>query len=337
MTLPGYLKIPRDELIRRAEAAKARLLKCDICPNNCGVDRLSGKVGVCGAKAAAEVASYNIHMGEEPPISGTQGSGTIFFSHCTLKCVYCQNWPISQKGNGKTVDADGLAGMMLELKRRGAHNVNFVTPTHYMPRILEALVVAVDRGFDLPIVYNTSGYEVVPVLRLLDGIVDVYLPDMRYACDLQAKKYSKAKMYSMYNRAAIKEMFRQVGAAKNQLGIAENQAGSANNQADWDGPECGIYNRVGSLVTDEDGIAVRGLIVRHLVLPGGISGTEEVMKFLAEEVDRGVHISLMDQYFPAYLAETIPELSRKITPDEYQAAIDIQEKYGLHEGWVQEH
>jgi putative pyruvate formate lyase activating enzyme len=267
------------------------------------VDRLSGKVGVCGAKAAAEVASYNIHMGEEPPISGTQGSGTIFFSHCTLKCVYCQNWPISQKGNGKTVDADGLAGMMLELKRRGAHNVNFVTPTHYMPRILEALVVAVDRGFDLPIVYNTSGYEVVPVLRLLDGIVDVYLPDMRYACDLQAKKYSKAKMYSMYNRVAVKEMFRQVG----------------------------------NLVTDEDAVAVRGLIVRHMVLPGGISGTEEVMKFLAEEVDRGVHISLMDQYFPAYLAEGIPELARKITAEEYQAAMDIQEKYGLHEGWVQEH
>lgn len=303
MTLPSYLKISRAELQARADKAKEKLKSCGICPNNCGVDRLSGEVGICGAKALAQVASYNIHMGEEPPISGTRGSGTIFFSHCTLKCVYCQNWPISQKGNGNETDAAGLASMMLELKRRGAHNVNFVTPTHYMPHILGALVLAVDGGFDLPIVYNTSGYELIPVLRLLDGIVDIYLPDMRYACDLQAKKYSRAKMYSMYNRAAVKEMFRQVG----------------------------------NLVTDGDGIAVRGLIVRHLVLPGGISGTEDVMKFLTEEVDRGVHISLMDQYFPAYKATGMPELARRITPDEYQAAVDVQERYGLHEGWVQEH
>lgn len=301
--LPGYLNIHRDELVRRAEKAKERLKSCDLCPNNCGINRLEGQVGICGAGASAKVASHNIHTGEEPPISGTRGSGTIFFSHCTLKCVYCQNWPISQKGNGNETDAAGLASMMLELKKRGAHNVNFVTPTHYMPHILEALVLAVDGGFDLPIVYNTSGYELVPVLRLLDGIVDIYLPDMRYACDLQAKKYSKAKMYSMYNRAAIKEMYRQVG----------------------------------NLVTNEDGIALRGLIVRHLVLPGGISGTEEIMKFLAEEVGGGVHISLMSQYFPAYKATGIPELARRITPEEYDAAVEIQEKYGLHEGWVQEH
>ncbi len=299
---PGYLELSRDELRARAEKAKAKLASCELCPNNCGVNRLEGQVGLCRAKYLPKVASANLHTGEEPPISGTRGSGTIFLSHCTLNCVYCQNWPISQKGNGKETSIEGLADMMLGLQRRGAHNVNFVTPTQYMPQILEALVLAVDNGFELPIVYNTSGYEAVPALRLLDDIVDVYLPDMRYACDRQAKRYSRARMYSMYNRAAIKEMYRQVG----------------------------------NLVTDEDGIAVRGLIIRHLVLPGGISGTEEIMKFLAHEVSRDVHISLMAQYFPAYLAETMPELNRKITAGEYQAARDAMERYGLTEGWVQE-
>jgi putative pyruvate formate lyase activating enzyme len=300
---PGYLNIPHEELIRRAEKAKARLAECDLCPNNCGVNRLEGQVGICRAKYNPKVASYNLHNGEEPAISGLLGSGTIFFSNCTLKCGYCQNWPISQKGNGVETDIAGLARMMLELKNRGAHNINLVTPTHYMPQFLEALCIAVDGGFDLPIVYNTSGYEVVPALRLLDGIVDIYLPDMRYACDMQGKKYSKARMYSSYNRAAVKEMFRQVG----------------------------------NLITDEDGVAVKGLIIRHLVLPGGISGTLEVMRFIAEEVSKGVHISLMDQYFPAYKADGIPELARKITLDEYESAIDIMESFGLHEGWIQEH
>jgi putative pyruvate formate lyase activating enzyme len=296
------MNISRDDLLSRAEKAKARLSSCDLCPNNCGVNRLEGQVGTCRAKYLPEVASANLHFGEEPPLSGTRGSGTIFFSHCTLGCVYCQNWPISQKGNGKRTTIDGLAGMMLELQRRGAHNVNFVTPTHYMPQILEALVVAADKGFSLPIVYNTSGYEVVPSLKLLDGIVGIYLPDMRYACDKQAKRYSKARMYSMYNRAAVKEMFRQVG----------------------------------NLVTDEHGIAERGLIIRHLVLPGGISGTGEIMRFLAEEVSKDVYISLMAQYFPAYMATTMQELNRKITGVEYQAAIDAMERHGLTEGWVQE-
>jgi putative pyruvate formate lyase activating enzyme len=300
---PVYLNISRDELARRAKKAKEKLAACDLCPNDCGVNRFDGELGLCGAGADVKVASWNLHHGEEPAISGTRGSGTIFFSHCTMKCAYCQNWPISHKGNGTVTDATGLAAMMLELKVRGAHNVNLVTPTHYMPQILEALAIAVDGGFDLPIVYNTSGYEVVPALKLLDGIVDIYLPDMRYACDTQAKKYSKAKMYSVYNRAAVKEMFRQVGLLK----------------------------------TDEDGIAVRGLIIRHLVLPGGISGTEEIMKFIAEELSPKVAISLMDQYFPTYRADAFPEINRKITAAEYQAAMDIMDGYGLHEGWVQEH
>jgi putative pyruvate formate lyase activating enzyme len=299
----SYLNISRDELARRVEIAKGKLAACDLCPNDCGVNRLTGELGLCGAGADVKVASWNLHHGEEPAISGTRGSGTIFFSHCTMKCAYCQNWPISHKGNGTGTDARGLAGMMLELKARGAHNVNLVTPTHYMPRILEALAIAVDGGFDLPLVYNTSGYEVVPALKLLEGIVDIYLPDMRYACDNHAKKYSKAKMYSVYNRAAVKEMFRQVGL----------------------------------LETDEYGVAVRGLIIRHLVLPGGISGTEEIMKFIAGELSRDVAISLMDQYFQTYRADTFPEMNRRITSAEYQAAMDVMDRYGLHEGWVQEH
>jgi len=303
MMLPGYLKISREELARRAAKAWEMLRSCDLCPNDCGVNRLEGQVGLCGAGAAPRVASHNLHLGEEPPISGTRGSGTIFFSHCTLKCSYCQNWPISQNGNGEDTDIPGLAGMMLELKRRGAHNVNFVTPTHYMPHILGALVLAVEDGFDLPIVYNTSGYEAATALRLLDGIVDVYLPDMRYACDSVAKRYSRAKMYSSFNRAAVKEMFRQVG----------------------------------TLVTDEEGNAVRGLIIRHLVLPGGLSGTDEVLRFVSDELNSDVHVSLMDQYFPAYMADTVPELARKITYQEYETAMGLLDAYGLHEGWLQEH
>ena len=299
----GYLNIPREELVRRVKIAKEKLTKCDLCPNDCGVDRTAGELGFCHGGANAKVASSNLHFGEEPAISGERGSGTIFFSNCTMKCAYCQNWPISHKGNGEEVDAAGLAKMMLTLQARGAHNINFVTPTHYMPQILEALSIAIEGGFNIPIVYNTSGYETLAALRLLDGIVDVYLPDMRYALDEHAKKYSRAKGYTAYNKAAIKEMFRQVGL----------------------------------LEVDGTGIAVRGLIVRHLVLPGGLSGTEEIMRFLAEEVSKYVSISLMDQYFPTYRAVDFPEINRKITAAEYGRAMEIMEKYGLYEGWVQEH
>ena len=297
------LNISIDELNSRASSALARLEKCDLCPNDCGVNRLEGQVGLCGAGAKAKAASYNLHFGEEPAISGARGSGTIFFSHCTLKCAYCQNWPISHKGNGVEYDATGLAKIMLELRGRGAHNINLVTPTHYMPQILEALVIAVEGGFNIPIVYNTSGYESLPALRLLDGVVDIYLPDMRYSNDELAKKYSKARKYASYNRAAIMEMFRQVGLLK----------------------------------TDGDGMAARGLIIRHLVLPENISGTEEVLKFIAKELSPQVAVSLMDQYFPTYEAADYPEIDRKITEKEYLAAQDVMERYGLYEGWVQEH
>ncbi|MHB8172869.1 MAG: radical SAM protein [Nitrospirota bacterium] len=298
-----YLNIPINELKSRAKAALARLEKCDLCPNDCGVNRLEGQLGFCNAGATAKVASYNLHLGEEPAISGTRGSGTIFFSHCTMKCAYCQNWPISHKGNGIEYDAAGLAKVMLELQHRGAHNINLVTPTHYMPRILEALPIAIEGGFNIPIVYNTSGYEALSALRLLDGIVDIYLPDMRYSRDDFAKKYSKARMYTSYNRAAVKEMFRQAGLLR----------------------------------MNDDGIAEKGLIIRHLVLPEDISGTEDVLKFIAEELSPDIAISLMDQYFPTCNAADYPEINRKIMASEYEAAQDLMERHGLYEGWVQEH
>jgi putative pyruvate formate lyase activating enzyme len=242
------------------------------------------------------------HHGEEPPLSGTKGSGTIFFTNCNLRCVYCQNYPISQLGNGAERTLGELACQMVWLQEQGCHNLNLVTPTHFMPQILKALGIAKERGFNLPIVYNTSGYESIEALQLLDGIVNIYLPDMRYADDAAALKYSSAPHYPEINRAAIKEMFRQVG----------------------------------NLVLDENGVAQRGLIIRHLVLPVGLSGTDGVMKFLAEEISKDVYISLMSQYFPAYRAQEFEEIDRRITPEEYDEAYEIMQKYGLENGWVQE-
>jgi putative pyruvate formate lyase activating enzyme len=248
------------------------------------------------------ISSVSPHHGEEPPLSGTKGSGTIFFTNCNLKCVYCQNYPISQLGNGAERTVGELACQMVWLQEKGCHNLNLVTPTHFMPQILKALAIARERGFELPIVYNTSGYESVEALRLLDNIVDIYLPDMRYADDAIALKYSSAPHYPEINRAAIREMFMQVG----------------------------------NLVIDKNGVAQRGLIIRHLVLPGGLSGTEGVMKFLAEEISKDVYISLMSQYFPAYKANENRDINRRISEKEYDEAYDIKMKYGLKNGWVQD-
>lgn len=290
------------ELQDRIEAAYELLEACHVCPRGCGVDRLQDeKLGMCRTGLNPVISSVSPHHGEEPPISGTRGSGTIFFTNCNLKCVYCQNYPISQMGNGAERTVGELACQMLWLQEQGCHNLNLVTPTHVMPQILKALGIAKERGFNLPIVYNTSGYESLEALRLLDGIVDIYLPDMRYSDDATALKYSSAPRYPEINRAAIKEMFRQVG----------------------------------NLVLDENGVAQRGLIIRHLVLPGGFSGTEGVMRFLAEEVSKEVYISLMSQYFPAYRAQEFKEIHRRITPEEYDEAYQIMLKYGLENGWIQ--
>jgi len=295
--------ISETELQERIEAAYKLLESCRVCPRECGVNRLKNdKLGFCRSGLNPVVSSVSPHHGEEPPLSGTKGSGTIFLTNCNLKCAYCQNYPISQMGNGAERTPGELACSMLWLQEQGCHNLNLVTPTHYMPQILKALGIARERGFNLPVVWNSSGYESIEALRLLDGIVDIYLPDMRYSDDAIGRKYSVAPRYPEINRAAIREMFRQVG----------------------------------NLELDEDGIAKRGLIIRHLVLPGGLSGTEGVMKFLAEEISKDVYISLMSQYFPAYKAKEYKELSRRITADEYEKARRIMEQYGLENGWVQE-
>lgn len=291
------------ELENRIDAAYQLLESCCVCPRECGVNRLKNdKLGFCRSGLNPIISSASPHHGEEPPLSGTKGSGTIFFTNCNMKCVYCQNYPISQMGNGAEKTPGELACQMLWLQEQGCHNLNLVTPTHFVPQILNALGIAYERGFNLPIVYNSSGYDSVEALRLLDGIVDVYLPDMRYADDAIAMKLSVAPHYHEINRAAIKEMFRQVG----------------------------------NLELDGSGIAQRGLIVRHLVLPNKLSGTERIMKFLAEEISRDVCISLMSQYFPAFKAHENIDINRRINEQEYDQAYELKLKYGLRNGWMQE-
>lgn len=291
------------ELNERIESAYKLLEHCRVCPRECGVNRLKNdKMGFCRSGLNPVVSSASPHHGEEPPLSGDKGSGTIFFTNCNQRCVYCQNYPISQMGNGVERTPGELACQMMSLQDAGCHNLNLVTPTHFMPQILKSLALAKERGFSLPIVWNSSGYESVEALRLLDGIVDIYLPDMRYSDNAPAMKCSVAPHYVEINQAAIKEMYRQVG----------------------------------NLVLDDDGLAKRGLIIRHLILPGGISGTEGIMKFLAKEISKDVYISLMSQYFPAYRAKEFKEINRRITVEEYEEAYRIMRKYGLENGWVQE-
>ena len=291
------------ELSERINAAYRLLESCSVCPRECGVNRLhDDKLGFCRSGLNPVISSVSAHHGEEPPLSGTKGSGTIFLTNCNLRCTYCQNYPISQMGNGVERTPGELSCQMIWLQEQGCHNVNLVTPTHFMPQILKALGLASERGFNLPIVYNTSGYESLQALHLLDGIVDIYLTDMRYSDDAISRRYSLALHYPEINRKAVKEMYRQVG----------------------------------NLVVDENGIAKRGLIIRHLVLPNGLSGTDGVMKFLSREISKDVFISLMAQYFPAYNAKEIKELSRRISAEEYEDARRIMEQNGLENGWMQE-
>lgn len=240
------------------------------------------------------------HHGEEPSISGTQGSGTIFFSWCNMACVYCQNYEFSQLGQGREVEFEELAQFMLTLQKLGCHNINLVTPTHVMPQILKALEIAISNGLKIPLVYNTSGYELPQIIRLLNGIVDIYLPDMRYADNEMATKYSDALDYPKYNQESVKEMHKQVGVAEIEKAIIK-----------------------------------RGLVIRHLVLPDNISGTDKIMKFIAQELSKDTYISLMSQYIPYYKAREFKEISRRITYKEYVDARQIMQKYGLSNGWVQ--
>jgi putative pyruvate formate lyase activating enzyme len=302
---PSYLRLHRSgELAVLAQDAWVSLASCTLCPRACGVNRLKGERGVCRVAADPVVASWNVHLWEEPPISGTRGSGTIFFAGCTGRCRFCQNYPISQFGYGNRVSVERLGGMMLELQQRGCHNINFVTPTHFVPQILGAVDSAAARGLRLPLVYNTSGFESVGTLRLLQHVIDIWLPDAKYADDAIASRISGFPGYVAHNRAALSEIFRQVGD---------------------------------ELVMDEMGIALRGLIVRHLVLPQDLSGTAAVLSWLAAQLSPRIHVSLMDQYFPAHRALDDPILGRKITAEEYEAALDAFDAAGLENGWMQEH
>jgi putative pyruvate formate lyase activating enzyme len=293
----------KTSLIRsRLKEAYSLLSPCRACPRRCGVNRFKGETGICGAGFLPEISSDNLHFGEEPPISGTRGSGTVFFAGCSLRCAFCQNYPISQMRHGKRTTVPGLAGMMVRLQERGAHNINLVTPSHFAPQIMGALLIAYESGLNLPLVYNCGGYESLEMLKLWDGIMDVYMPDMKYADPAHAGAYSSAADYPEINRAAVAEMARQAGVLR----------------------------------MDGEGIALRGLLIRHLVLPGGLAGTETVLRFIAERISPETHVSLMSQYFPAHLAPGMPPIDRKVTPSEYAAARSLLERFGLEHGWVQE-
>ncbi|MGQ9625803.1 MAG: radical SAM protein [Anaerolineae bacterium] len=283
------------ELRSRVEDAYARLESCQICPRACGVNRRKGDLGVCRTGERAVVSSFNPHFGEEAPLVGRGGSGTIFFTNCNLKCQFCQNYEISQLGHGREVEPEDLATMMLHLQNQGCHNINFVSPTHVVPQILAGVLIAAEAGLRVPLVYNTGGYDAFETLALLDGIFDIYMPDMKYASDEVARKYSKVENYPAVNRAAVREMHRQVG----------------------------------DLVLDSRGVAQRGLLVRHLVLPEGLAGTPEIVRFLAEEISPNTYLNLMDQYRPCYKAHEYPPLNRRITRQEFEEAVRLAEEAGL--------
>ncbi|MCR3882849.1 MAG: radical SAM protein [Methanothrix sp.] len=296
--MASYNQMPQETLRERAEAALDSLESCDICPRACGVNRLAGEVGYCRSGRLARVSSFTPHFGEEAPLVGTRGSGTIFMTGCNLRCVFCQNYDISHLGEGREVSPAKLAEMMICLQEGGCHNINFVTPTHFVPQILEALCEAAAMGLLVPLVYNSGGYDSVETLRLLDGIFDIYMPDAKYGTDSTAKKYSDAPDYTRIMKAAIREMHRQVGP----------------------------------LEVDDDGVAIQGLLVRHLVLPENLAGTAEVVRFLAEEVSPETYLNVMAQYHPCYKAYSYPELSRPITLREYAEAVGLARAAGLDRG-----
>ncbi len=302
VSFPAYLALSESgELARRAGLGYAAMRSCTLCPRDCRVNRLRGEKGFCGIGKIAGVASANIHTGEEPPISGTRGSGTIFFTGCNMRCRFCQNWPISQLRHGQPTPPQRLASMMLNLQKRGAHNINLVTPSHVVPQFLAGLAIAARQGLMLPIVYNSNGYEGMEALRLLDGVVDIYMPDIKYSDRDSAARCSCAPDYWDVVRPAIKEMFRQVG----------------------------------NFEIDEEGIGRRGLLIRHLVLPGGLSGSEKIFEFIATELSTEVPVNLMSQYFPADKAVGDPLLGRGITHEEFAEAEKALHRHGLTNGWIQ--
>jgi putative pyruvate formate lyase activating enzyme len=284
---PAYLK--NEHIIEeRIEKSRAVLESCEICPRRCKVNRLKGEKGICRTGSQALVSSFSPHFGEEDPLVGTEGSGTIFFTNCNLLCAFCQNYDISHAGNGYEVNAVTLAGMMIELQGRGVHNINFVTPSHVVPQILEALPYAIDKGVRVPLVYNSSAYDSVKTLKLLDGIIDIYMPDLKFSDSDVSRAYCKAPDYPAVAQEAIKEMHRQVG----------------------------------DLILNDQNIAVRGLLVRHLVMPENKAGTKALMKFLAREISKNTYVNIMAQYRPCGDAQKFKEINRPITSKEHQSAVN---------------
>jgi len=295
---PAYLRLYESgALAERVERALQALRSCRACPRNCKVDRWAGKFAVCKTGRYAIVSSYSPHFGEEDCLRGWRGSGTIFFSGCNLRCVFCQNFEISWRLDGKAVPPAQLAAMMLDLQVRGCHNINFVTPEHVVPQIIEALPRAIEGGLRVPIVYNTSAYDSMESLELMDGIVDIYMPDFKYWDQEMARKYSKAPDYPAVARRTIKEMYRQVG----------------------------------DLVLDENGLARRGVLLRHLVMPGKVAGTQEIMRWLAQELSATTYVNVMPQYYPAgkVSGAEYAEINRPVTPSEYQRAMEEAARAGL--------
>jgi len=294
---PAYLKLAAQGALEERVAQAQEILKsCRLCPRECQVNRLAGEKGYCGTGAQAVVSSYSPHFGEEDPLVGRGGSGTIFFTHCNLLCLFCQNYEISHLGEGQEVSADRLAKFMLTLQEMGCHNINFVTPTHVVPQILSALVLAIGGGLRIPLVYNTGGYDSLETLKILDGLVDIYMPDLKFMDGEVAYKFCRARDYPQRAKEAIKEMHRQVG----------------------------------DLIINEKGLAERGLLVRHLVMPGGLAGTREAMRFLAQEISPNTYVNIMAQYRPCGEAAKYPPLNRRITQAEYDEALAIAQEEGIH-------
>ncbi|ETR69099.1 MAG: pyruvate formate lyase activating enzyme [Candidatus Magnetoglobus multicellularis str. Araruama] len=295
-SLPRYIKSHKDgQLKKQCIAAKERLQACDLCPRMCGVNRLESQVGICKTSESAWVSSIHAHYGEEAPLVGAKGSGTIFFTHCNLLCNFCQNSDISHESHGRPVTDTELASLMLNLQNQGCHNINFVTPSHVVPQILSALEIAIPQGLEVPLVYNTGGYDRIQTLRLLDGIIDIYMPDFKFWDNDIAEQTCNAPDYSQVAQWAIKEMHRQVG----------------------------------DLVVTSEGIAIEGLIIRHLVLPKKLSGTRQIMHFLASQISTNTYTNIMPQYRPCYKASQTPGMESFLTEQEFMDALQEASEEGI--------
>lgn len=293
----SYLNLSEKEWKKKVETAKDKLKSCDLCGHNCQIDRLAGETGNCESGKDTKFSSAMPHFGEERPLVGSKGSGTIFLSNCNLSCVYCQNYQLSQLGQGEEVGSEFIAEKMLELQDKGCHNINWVSPTHFMPQLLESLRIASDKGLNVPIAYNTGGYDSVETLQLLDNVVDIYMLDMKYGSNENGLKYSQAPNYWDVNKKAVKEMQRQVG----------------------------------DLQISSERVAQRGLLIRHLVLPNSLSSSENVLEFIAEEISQDAYVNIMDQYRPCWKASEHEELNRSVKRKEYQQVVRKASELGLKE------